>query len=467
MKIFSCILLFISLTLFAQEKIKIEIDQILGTEIDNPGFSVFVYDPLTLDTLYAKNISKPLIPASNTKLYTTATALHLLTPTYALNTKILTDDENFSDSTINGKVFIKGFGDALLTEEELDSAALVIAERGITKIDGDIIGDESYFDRVYTRDDWIKDERANVPLPPISGLSLDRNKIVIKFFRNGSVGDLPGYKMFPSGYFYNLDMNAKLTKFRSRPRIQVRTNDDELRVTVGGGIQRRNSPYSYLLYPDSPAVFTAMVFKDKLQSHGIEILGKAKSGTASDLSSQLFEIEHDVTRLINKVNKESDNYLAENLFKILGAEYSMKEGNSFYATQAVMTFLDQNGIYSEGTSIVDGSGISRFNQTTTASIVSLLEYIYFDLDRFDFYYNSLSIAGRDGTLDDRLFESAAYENFRGKTGTLYGVSSISGYLSTVNNNDLIISIIMNDKSVGQNKMRSIQDKIISWCAENL
>jgi D-alanyl-D-alanine carboxypeptidase len=97
----------------------------------------------------------------------------------------------------------------------------------------------------------------------------------------------------------------------------------------------------------------------------------------------------------------------------------------------------------------------------------LLEYIYLDIEHFDFFYNSLSIAGRDGTLEDRMYESAAYENFRGKTGTLNGVSSISGYLTTKSNKDLIVSMLMNFSSKGQNYYRSIQDKIISYLAENL
>ncbi len=460
-------LVFIYVNIFAQIDVEKEINRILSDQISNKEYSVFIYDPLTSDTIYAKDIYAELIPASNIKLYTTAAALNLLSTETELTTKFFVGEEDFSDSVLNGNLFIKGFGDALLTESDLDSVAEFISKRNIKKIDGDIIADESYFDKIYTRDDWIQDEKANVSLPPISGLSMDRNSVVIRFDRDKKIGDPPGYNLIPSGSFYDVIMNARLTKFRSRPKISFRTGDEKIKIIVGGGIQQRRFPYSYIIYPDSPAVFVAMVFRDKLQQNGIEISGKVKSGITDVESFYFTELNHQLADLITDVNKKSDNYLAENLFKILGAEFSLKEGNSFYATQAVMTFLDDNNIYSEGTSIVDGSGISRFNSTTTASIVSLLEYMYLDLARFDFYYNSLSIAGRDGTLEDRLYESAAYKNFRGKTGTLYGVTSISGYLTTKSNRDLIISIIMNDKSQNPNYMRKLQDKIISWCAENL
>ena len=78
-----------------------------------------------------------------------------------------------------------------------------------------------------------------------------------------------------------------------------------------------------------------------------------------------------------------------------------------------------------------------------------------------------AIAGEDGTLQDRFYQSSAYKNFRGKTGSLNGVSSLSGYLTTKSNRDLIVSIIMNFKSKGQNYYRGLQDKIITYLAENL
>lgn len=460
-------LLLFSIYLNAQTNITGKIDKILSNELNNKDFSVFIYDPLTEDTLYARNIFEPLIPASNVKLYTTATAIDLLSPEIDLVTKIFFDDDGDQDSLIAGNIYIKGFGDALLTEADLDSAVQLIKLNGIKRIKGDIVGDESYFDKIYTRDDWIQNERANVTLPPISGLSLDRNRIVIKFDRNLKVGEPPAYSLLPHGTFYDVSNSAKITNFRSTPKIFARTSQNKINISVSGGIQQRRSSYSYLIYPDSPAVFTAMVFRQKLQDQEIIVDGIIKSGITNPSANLITEITHPFSDMLKSVNKKSDNYLAENLFKILGAEFSMKEGNSFYATQAVMTFLDNYDIYSDGTSIVDGSGISRFNKTTTASVVSLLEHIYFDLNSFDFYFNSLAIAGRDGTLEDRLYESNAYENFRGKTGSLYGVSSMSGYLTTNSNRDLIISIIMNDTSKGQNYMREIQDRIIGWCSENL
>ena len=114
-----------------------------------------------------------------------------------------------------------------------------------------------------------------------------------------------------------------------------------------------------------------------------------------------------------------------------------------------MTFLTENSIYSKGTSLVDGSGLSRYDQVTTAAIAGLLETLYFDSKNFDDFYKSLSIAGRDGTLRNRMGNTKADNNMHGKTGTLNGVSSVSGYVKNLKGEDIIVSIIFDYTKGGQ------------------
>ncbi len=459
-------LLIQTVILNSQDIVKNKIDSFLANE-SQVDISVLIYDPISMDTIYAKDIFNNLIPASNVKLYTVAAALNILGDKDYLYTKVYSDDDIFSDSIINGNLFIKGFGDAQFTDKNLQQLVDAIFESGIRQIDGNIFADETYFDNVYTRDDWIVDEQANVKLPPISGLSLNRNQIVVKFFTNGQVGSSPSFEIEPEGDFYNTTINAKITSSRSVPRINFKTSGKNIAVQISGGIQKRRNPYSYFVNPDSPAVFIASLFKYQLEKSGISIKGKAYAGRTPSSVIEIVSFRNSLMDLVDRVNKKSDNYLAENLFKVIGAEFSGKEGNSFYATQAVISFLEKYDIFYRGIEIVDGSGISRFNRVSTASIVSLLEYIYLDIDKFDFFYNSLAIAGEDGTLQDRFYQSSAYKNFRGKTGSLNGVSSLSGYLTTKSNRDIIVSIIMNFKSKGQNYYRGLQDKIITYIAENL
>jgi D-alanyl-D-alanine carboxypeptidase/D-alanyl-D-alanine-endopeptidase (penicillin-binding protein 4) len=366
---------------------------------------ILIFNPLTEDTIYQLNYTHSMIPASNTKLFTTATALSIMGGNYPLKTVLFTTDKDINDGVIDGDLFIKGFGNSVLTSDDIDTMAMELKAKGIKKVTGNIVGDDSYFDEVYTRDDWIRDEKANVKLPPISALVVDRNRTIV---------------------------------YRRRGRYKRR----------------------YVAYVKNPPLNAAIILKDKLKEQNIDVDGRAVKGVAPANAIQLAESKILLKDLIRLINKHSDNFLAECLFKTIGAVSSGNQGNSFYSTQAILKFIKDNGIYSDGTAVVDGSGISRYDQITPGAIVGLLEKMYFDLVHYKDFYNSLSIAGIDGTLRNRLNSTFAENNFHGKTGTLKGVCSLSGYLTTRSKDELILSIFFDFKHRGENYYRNIQDEII-------
>jgi D-alanyl-D-alanine carboxypeptidase/D-alanyl-D-alanine-endopeptidase (penicillin-binding protein 4) len=412
MKIKTILLIFVScffINADSYDDIKTKINNVLNKLLAGTRIGMLIYNPLTRDTIYSINHTESMIPASNTKLFTTATALEIMGGSYSLSTQILTDDNELTDGKIDGNIYIKGLGNSVFTSEDLTEMANDLYELGIREITGNVIGDDTFFDDVYTRDDWIKDENANVKLAPISALVIDRNK----------------------------------TRVKKKSRGRLRT---------------------YTVNVTNPPLFAAEQLLDKIREVDIILGGTAEKGETPLTAQLLLEEKIELRELIKLINKNSNNFLAECLFKTIGAVASSKQGNSFYSTQAILTFIEDNGIYSKGTSIVDGSGISRFDQITTGAIVGLLEIMYFDLKNFDDYYNSLSIAGVDGTLNERMYNTAAENNFRGKTGTLNGVSSLSGYLETAGGDDLIISIIFEFERGRSNTYRSIQDEIIEILA---
>ncbi len=406
------VLLFFVPVLFAssKEEVALRIRQILLNLPSSTHAAVLVFNPLTQDTIFSLNPSESMIPASNTKLFTTATALSELGGDFVLKTSLLTDDSNIGDGIINGNLYIKGYGNSLFSQEDLEKCVTELKQRGIIRITGNIIGDDSYFDDVYTRDDWIKDEVANVKLPPISALVLDRNRKVI---------------------------------YKKRGRRTRR----------------------YLVNVQNPPLNAAQILRDELISSGIEVNLDAKEGITPGNANELTNSGIVLKNLLQDINKHSDNFLAECLFKTLGAETSGEQGNAFYSTQAILSFIKDNGIFSDGSSIVDGSGISRFDQITVGALAGVLEKMYFDLAHFDDFYNSLSIAGVDGTLKHRMIGTRAENNFHGKTGTLNGVTSLSGYLTTARGDDLIISIIFEFDNKGARFHRVIQDDIITLLAD--
>ena len=104
-------------------------------------------------------------------------------------------------------------------------------------------------------------------------------------------------------------------------------------------------------------------------------------------------------------------------------------------------------------------------RSITPTIGMLLEKMYFNITQFEDFYNSLSIAGVDGTLEKRMRKTSAENNFRGKTGTLNGVSSISGYVTNTNGDDIIVCMMFEFKKGGARKYRDLQDRIIEVLAD--
>lgn len=450
----------------AKEKNKTaaEISSLLKDLPKGTTVAALAVNATTGDTIYMQNIRKPMIPASNIKLFTTAVALKLMGPEYLISTKLLTDDIDLTDGSIDGNLYLKGFGNPLFTLKDLDSLISYLDSLNIKKINGNIIGDDTFFDNLYSRDDWIIQENANVPLPPVSALVLNRNKFVLKLNSYRRSGKKLKYEVIPPYPFVKVDMRARVTKFRTRPRIVYHTEETAFKIKVTGGLRRSRRKKYYAIFPDNPPLFAALALREKLRAKKITVTGKTLSGSAEQFTDEIASIDLPLKKLIALTNKNSDNFLAECLFKIIGANYSGEQGNSFYATQAVMSFIKENGIYSEGSSIVDGSGISRFNKITVSAIVDLLRTMYKNKELFPEFLSSLAVAGEDGTLKDRFRGSIVQNNFHGKTGTLNGVSAISGYLKTAKNNDVIVSIIIEFNRKGANYYRNIQDKIIEYLA---
>lgn len=408
-RLFLIIIFLNSISAEAPEKIIKEIDDLISEVPASTKMAILIYNPLTQDTLVSINHTESMIPASNTKLFTTATALELMGGDYPISTKILTEDVDLSDGTIEGNIYIKGFGNPTFSSDDLENLVNQLYQFGLRKVKGNVVGDDTYFDDVYSRDDWISEERANVKLPPISALVIDRNRTVVTKKRKGRYRN----------YFVNVD---------------------------------------------NPPLFAAKKLMEKLIAYGVEVEGKSISGQTIDNAKLLVESSIELRELLKEINKSSDNFYAECLFKALGSAYSGQQGNSFFSTQAILNYIEDNSIYSTGTTIVDGSGISRFDQVTAAALVGLLEKVYFNIKQFDDFFNSLSIAGVDGTLRKRMIGTPAENNFRGKTGTLNGVSSIAGFVTTADDDDLIVCMMFEFTQGGANKYKNIQDGIIEILA---
>lgn len=408
---FALLLLFFTLCQAQPVPVASAIKDMLSGMPADAFYSILVVNPLTEDTVFAYNQFSSLIPASTTKLFTSAAALYLLGPDFKVNTTFFSDDRQTSDGVINGNLYLKGYGNSAFTTDDLQQMIKELRRKGIRHVSGNVYADDTYFDSDYSREDWIEGEEEQIQIPPVSALVVDKN------------------------------------------RVQVRKK-----------IRRRRYKMVWQNLSNPPASIATRLHT-LLEKSGITVDGMGKPGETPAGAQPLVIHSMPLIQLIKQVNKRSDNFMAECLFKTIGAAKSGSQGNAYDASVAVHEFVDEADVYMEGTRIVDGSGLSRLNQMTVASITDLLKFIYVDLKKFDHFYNSLSIAGIDGTLRNRLKGTFGEDNFHGKTGTLKGSSSVAGYLKTRQGDDLIISMIFEYRSLSSSYYKGIQDKIIAYLAE--
>lgn len=166
-----------------------------------------------------------------------------------------------------------------------------------------------------------------------------------------------------------------------------------------------------------------------------------------------------LSELLKRVNKNSDNFYTEMLLKTAAAVKYDTQGSTDLGIQLVKEFADSIGIDSSRVIMQDGSGLSGNTLISTSNLTYLLNYMR--TARYaSTYIKSLSIAGYDGSLENRFWNSPLDDKIEGKTGYISGVRSISGYLKTHLGKTLIFSIITNHFSQAVSVIDSVHKKIL-------
>ena len=210
-------------------------------------------------------------------------------------------------------------------------------------------------------------------------------------------------------------------------------------------------------YVADPALWTAGRLTKLLRAAGIKVVHAAARGVVPADAPRLgSESSAALAHILARMNKESDDFYAEELLKGLGASFGGAGTTAAGATVAVQG-LNALGV-TDGFRIRDGSGLSYQDKLSAHAIVKLLGAMSRRTD-FATYWGSLSVAGKDGTLSDRMKGTRAAGNVRGKTGTLAAASCLSGYVTSANGHLLTFAILMNGRGLSQARAHAAQDKI--------
>ena len=454
-----------------------QIEAILGTdEMSNALWGVSVADAQTGEVLLEQNADLSMVPASITKLFTTAAALDILGPSFRYRTNLYTSS-TIQNGVLMGDIIVRGAGDPTIGLEPEDRGPMApfrdwldsLRTHGIERIEGNIVGDDSAFDDTAWGSDWAWDDLVYGYAAETSGLSYHGNAVQVTLTAR-TVGQPALISLRPkgSGYLEILNFSnatASDTRLHDEYRRMPGTNQVEIFADLPVGSSR-----SVSLSVPNPALFFVRTMHDLLEAAGMPVDGgildidSMPTNPSYDSDSLRIVASWDsptLSSMVREINKESNNLWAEAVLRTLSIDTpkstndGLEQSKHFYATAGIDTARLQ---------LVDGSGLSRKNLVTPRMVTTLLHHMthHPDLAVRRTFEESLAIGGVDGSLSHRFTNTVV--DVRAKTGTLGNVSGLAGIIATANGRRLHFALICNNYTIPTRQVRRAQDAVVTLLA---
>lgn len=412
----------------------------------------------TGQTLYEKNPDLPLSPASNVKIITAAAALSALKPWYRFDTVFSHTGERRGQE-ITGDLVVTGRGDPHLVIEDLWLIANEVRNRGITRITGNLILDDGYFDGEKFPSGWRLSPIRRAFEAPLGALSLNFNTATVMVYGEKDANGKPLVAVVPdSPYFKVVNNLTAVTRGRKfvAIRMKPRTGGGETMEIIGK--VRDGADLVYYRSVADPVRYFGETFRHLLKNAGVEIQGDVVNATPSQSTKKLFvHTSKPLLELVMNMNKYSNNFMAEQLMKTLGAEKVSTPGTIAKGGEVLENLMESWGISRNRFHIVDGSGLSRDNRLSCSVLTDVLHNFHDEWNGGPELITSLAVMGKDGSVKKRNI--GLPNEVRVKTGTLNSVSALSGYFP-LNGDVLAFSMIFNGLSCHGSMAHHIQDRLL-------
>jgi serine-type D-Ala-D-Ala carboxypeptidase/endopeptidase (penicillin-binding protein 4) len=441
---------------------------------------VWAVDVMSLATgehLYSLNPGKLMMPASNMKILTVAAAAETLGWNYTFTTTLEARGA-ISGGVLHGDLIVRGNGDPTINARSgradavLGEWASALTAAGISSIEGRIVGDDQAFDDEGIGAGWAWDYLQYSYAAPVGALELNENTAAL-LVSPGSAPGAPIVVDLTPGSGLTLVNRAVTGPPESPDKIEYRRLLDQPVLEVTGSIPAGAGPSRYFVAVVNPTVFFVRSLKDALVARGIAVSGEAvdlddvaagmqiapAAGTRVVVSTRSPPLSEIATVLM----KVSQNLYAETLLKALGAAnggLGTAEGGKI----AVYTLLDRWNVPRDAYVMYDGSGLSRYDYVTAATLTTVLERMYRDPRHRDAFLATFPIAGKDGSLASRLRRTRAEGNALAKTGSISNVRSLSGFVRTRDDEVLAFSILANDFPIQAATVNYIADLAVEILA---
>ncbi|MHB1936299.1 MAG: D-alanyl-D-alanine carboxypeptidase/D-alanyl-D-alanine endopeptidase [Acidobacteriaceae bacterium] len=466
--------------------------------------------------VYEKNDAQLFAPASNAKLLTTSTALALFGANATIETRVIAASAPDTQGTVRGDITLVGAGDASMsgraypysgkTERPnpplnaLDVLADQLQQRGVKRVEGNIVGDDTAFPWEPYGTGWAWDDLVWDYGAPISALTVNDNIVYLAVMPGAQPGDPVTFSWDPdvTGSYYTVENDARTSVAGSQPPLGLDRPLGSRVVRLFGTLPAGGAPSHIALAVIDPAAFAATAFRQMLQARGIVVTGAATARHRPSVDTAIYE--HSVMRTlalpdasqangiaqiapavpagavvlasrtsvplledITVTNKVSQNLHAEIWLRLLGQHFGA-DGSIVEGARVVRAQMLRAGVLPQDFFFYDGSGLSPEDRITPRALTTLLRYIA-EQPWGQEFRDTLPVGGIDGTLSDRFTRGPLRGHVFAKTGTLEEVDALSGYVTAKNGRTLIVSVLCNGHMPEAKGITKTIDAIVTAAAE--
>jgi len=416
----------------------------------------------TGETVYGFNPDLPRVIASNTKLFTTAAALDAFGPGYFFETRFVQRGK-VRNGVLEGDLGVVGGGDPHISGRDYggDSYAAfrpwaqTLRERGINRVTGDIYLAHGLFSPPNIHPDWPRDQLTRWYEAPVDALSFSDDCILVRVWPSAT-GGRPRVELVPDVPILRIENTARTTPSRRGQQVIIARSGDAL--IVRGSIGRDSGPVETWVTVQDPVRYFGEGLRAALAEGGVAVGGQLRPVEQLPVSvwERVGVHRTDLLSIITVTNKRSQNFYAETLAKHLGA-VRCGHGSWPDGVRAVGEFLRGIGVPPGSFTMTDGSGMSRDNRFAPRHLTMLLRHMFFHPAGREFA-QTLPFSGEEmGSWKRRMAAPPYRGNVLAKTGTLSGVSALSGYAKAVSGKSYAFSILCNRAS---GDARLAQDRIV-------
>ncbi len=403
-------------------------------------------------TLASINADEPLIPASNMKLLTTAAALQVLGPEFLFATELGIIDPDTADNAEGGgsklpSLVIHGDGDpgfadpyilqayGYKVDQLIDAWVKAVVDTGQTHFDS-ILVDDRVFDRHFVHPDWPERELTQNWSAQVAGINFYQNLLQVMPKPAARVGDPPTIGMFPYAPFLETSNRAR-TASASSPDASfwIGREPGTNRLSFHGPVTRRDQHFHAITLHDPPDFF-AHLLRHRLSEANITVdrIVRAEYETPAAAYRPLHVVRTTLPAILKRTNSDSQNMFAEALYKRMGHAVTGRPGSfesGGAAVRAAIRELLGDPTLAASVTLADGSGLSRSSRVSPRVFAAVLVAMHADPERGPIFEASLAVAGESGTLRRRFAGWNDRVRVLGKSGSLMGVRTLSGYLQVM------------------------------------